>query len=289
MEIFKNSHRTHLQPGSEWVKESVLHDANFVLNKETPLASTTLDGVTRLYVYDSDSSLREWIYDGGWYVGSLSHPVNGFGRPLSAISWMEGETPNVSVFYGEAAGGLFEASKSGDGEWSINTIGPARGALSIWARAWFHGNVLQKRLYYQDNAISKQIRESTWNVMQSSPKNAWSPHSETNGFPLKPSKGMSFGGFVLSSGNEHIIVNPPGTTQIVEYLRGGPRPSQFWKEEPTTLAARTRADSPIAVTHCVVDKKDTAFVFYLGLSGELEQISYSNEWSTYSSVVAVFL
>lgn len=147
---------------------------------------------------------------------------------------------------------------------------------------------VMKRVYFQNDLVDFQLRQSTWNVKASEAPDAWTTDA-VSGFQFRPTGPMSFSGFANPGGDERVFVNRLDTN-VAEYTRNGVG-ATFWKETPVILNnIQTRASSYMSACRANMNGLDYAFIFYTGLDGGLQYTWYTanDGWNEQNNVVAVF-
>jgi len=76
----------------QWVQCSFMKDGSFNVPAEAQMAAVNTYGFgndqTHVFFFTADNVLREWVYDGAWTVGQLSHHVpERSGKNIAAASW----------------------------------------------------------------------------------------------------------------------------------------------------------------------------------------------------------
>ncbi|KAG8905656.1 hypothetical protein FRB99_008497 [Tulasnella sp. 403] len=283
------------QPSTPWIRSALLPIRDWTVTDNSPIAAAaaTTSGARmeiRIFSYDTNGTLRDMIwYGNGWAQGTLEVPVKSWGSKLAATAWIgEDGQINYSVWYTEAAGGLYEACQMSGGDWKINTVGHSNGVGGLWGKVWLEDGKIQKRVYFQNNLVDYKIRESSWNVRYTDPENAWSQDYPSI-FGFVPTEAASFtAATFLSDGSERFFLNPLDT-QILEFVRGGPG-ATLWSQDGLPTPAHTREMSAMSATSFLNDDGDQIYLVYTGLDGRMEFISWSNSTKAWSNegLVSIF-
>lgn len=124
----------------KWKQSSLISFPDAPVADKSPIAAAgDSTGVTRVYFYDTNGTLREQYADdwSEWKLGTLAVPVGSFGTKLTATTW-EGtnDTTSASVWYTQKDGGLYEATHEEEDDWTINAVGHSYGPGGIMGKVW---------------------------------------------------------------------------------------------------------------------------------------------------------